>query len=202
MSGLSGFALGVEGERAGWLYDVFVSQREDPKSVPGMLALAVEQGARQLVTYEHPFFELFFSHFGFRTRTRVSMAQLRNPPREWTADIETQGGRGPDYLCMVKTSDGPATVSALASDTGNFAARPGMSISDASCVHCSAPVPRLRWPRILDAYQCQRCGFLAIAGELAVAQWSRPKNSMDSDGNDRDLGAPGTSFACGSDLLR
>jgi len=122
-SGLSGVAIGLEGERAGWLYDFFVSPREDPRSVPGLLELAIEQGVRQLVTYEHPLFELFFSFFGFRTRARVSLSQLRNPPPEWTADVEAHAGVGPEYLCMVKTSNGPPNASEFASDMGNFTAR-------------------------------------------------------------------------------
>jgi hypothetical protein len=44
------------------------------------MAFALQQGARQLLTYEHPFLESFFLRFGFRARDRVHLAQLQDAP--------------------------------------------------------------------------------------------------------------------------
>jgi hypothetical protein len=86
----SGFALGVEGDKAGWLYDFFVSTGEKHMA-DSLMSRAVKEGARQVVTYEHPFLERFYRRFGFETIVRAQHAQLRDPPKEWIPDLVTEG---------------------------------------------------------------------------------------------------------------
>jgi hypothetical protein len=62
--GLSGFALGVDGNRTGWLYDFFVSRREKEGAAGQMMSLAVRTGADKLAIYDHPLLVEFFEQFG------------------------------------------------------------------------------------------------------------------------------------------
>jgi hypothetical protein len=192
-SGFSMFALGVEGDRAGWLYDVFVSPRERKPVVAALIRLAVNQGARQLVTYEHPFLEWFFLQFGFETRIRVKHSQLNNPPREWIPDSVASGFSCPDFLCMARKDDyaiGPSMMS----DTEDFASRAGTVSYDQYCASCGSELPALRWLDVFGGYQCRRgCGTLHVEGALTLAPW-------DGDGS-ASIPQPGR-FSSGADLLR
>jgi hypothetical protein len=172
VNGFSGFVLGDEGDRAGWLYDVFVRDCETKSVVPEMMRLAVKQGARQLVTYEHPFLEWFFLQFGFETRIRVKYSQLNNPPKEWIPDVVASGEFScPDFLCMVQKDDytiGPSIMS----DPEDIASRPGTVIYDEHCSGCGRELPALRWLKVLSGYQCRKgCGLLNVEGLLTLAPW-------------------------------
>jgi len=192
-SGSSGFVIGDEGDRAGWLYDVFIRDRETKSVVPQLMRLAVKQGARQLVTYEHPFLEWFFLQFGFETRLRIKHTQLINPPKEWIPDVVASGFSCPDFLCMVQKDD-YTTPPSMMSDTEDFASRPGTQYYDECCSGCGRDIPALSWLKVLRGYQCRRgCGFLHVEGLLTVGPW-------DSIGS-ASVPQPGR-FSAGADLLR
>lgn len=193
-SGSSGFVLGDGGDRRGWLYDVFVRDRETKPVVPQMMRLAVEQGARQLVTYEHPFLEWFFLQFGFETRLRIKLTQLINPPKAWIPDVAASGLSCPDFLCMVRKDD-YTTPPSMMSDTEHFASRPGTVSYDERCAMCDSELPALRWLKVIGGYQCRRgCGFLHVEGLLTLGPW-------DGDGSASASLEPGK-CSSGADLLR
>jgi len=206
-SGLTGFALGTQGDRAGWLYDFFASPRDEQHVVPQLMALAVQEGARRLVTYEHPFFETFFSTFGFQTRVRARLAQLNDPPPAWIPDIVAEGSTSntcPDFLCMLRADDGVVTARSLASDTTNFASRPGTVFREARCAGCDGELPRLQWLDVLDGYLCRGCGFLHVTGTLTLAPWDGPLARSKAE---RFTGSGArrpdrTTFSSGLDLLQ
>jgi hypothetical protein len=194
VSGASGFVLGDEGDRAGWLYDVFVTDRETKSVVPEMMRLAVRQGARQLVTYQHPFLEWFFLQFGFETRLRIKHTQLLNPPKEWVPDAVASRFSCPDFLCMVRKDD-YTTPPSMMSDTEDFASRPGTEFYDEYCSGCGRDVPALRWLKVVSGYQCRKgCGLLHVEGLLTLGPW-------DGDGS-TSASLESGKFSSGADLLR
>ena len=195
-SGFSGFVLGGEGDRAGWLYDVFVKNTEKKSVVPEMMRLAVKQGARQLVTYEHPFLEWFFLQFGFETKIRFKYSQLDKPPKEWIPDVVALSSGSlscPDFLCMVQKDD-YTTGPSLMSDAEDFASRPGTVSYAHYCAKCGVELPALRWLKVMSGYQCRRgCGLLHVEGLLTLGPW-------DGSGS-ASIPQPGR-FSSGADLLR
>jgi len=172
----SGFAVGTEGARKGWLYDFFVNE---PQVAPDLMALAVQLGAVRLVTYEHPLLEVFFAQFGFHTRVRVELAQLRDPPSEWSGDAARPDSElsSPDFLCMVRSEGEPMRAESMQSDGKDVMSRPGTEIQKENCGACGQALPELRWRAILKGYQCQQCGYLDVNGLLTLAPWDAPSKS-------------------------
>ena len=201
--GRSGFALGVEGDRAGWLYDFFVSADEPAEMADSLVKFAVEQGARQLVTYEYPFLENFYLRSGFETRNRVRYAQLQDPPQEWVPDfVAAESLSCPDFLCMVRRSDGVAAKSMM-SDTVDFASRPGTVTYPQSCKRCGRELPALSWLRIISGYHCRDCDFLHVEGVLALSVWGPSgSTSMKASSARPGPGKQQTMFTSGAGLLQ
>lgn len=177
-NGRSGFVLGAEGDKAGWLYDFFVGLDEPKNTADELMKLAVRQGARQLVTYEHPFLECFYLRHGFESKIRFQYAQLKDPPEEWVPDlVAAKSFSCPDFLCMVRKDEGTA-AKAIMSESVDFASRPGTEMYDECCAGCGRQLPALSWLRILRGYYCFDCGFLHVHGSmLTLTVWDRRSDS-------------------------
>jgi hypothetical protein len=174
-SGRAGFALGTEARRAAWLYDFFAAPREEIAAA-GLMNLAVKQGARQLITYDHPFLVGFFSQFGFRPRVRAQLAQLKDPPAEWIPTHLSSGSAPtncPDFLLMLRVADAAAEASPAIRDTlGALPAAGEPYFQETLCAACGGNVAsRLRWLGVLDGYQCPHCRLVRVAGTLTLAPW-------------------------------
>ena len=63
--GLAGFALGKAGNKAGVIFDLFIRTNADEKVEEAIVALAVERGAQQLVTYDDTLLARFSNSLDF-----------------------------------------------------------------------------------------------------------------------------------------
>ena len=142
-TGRAGFALGTHARRTGWLYDFFAAPGEEADAA-NLMGLAVHNGARQLITYDHPFLVDFFSQFGFRTRVKARPDQLKDPPGEWIPTARSSLASPidpPDFLLMVRVPDATPKVTRAAPDTQSSPPVPGTHYSQKGvCTACGGNI--------------------------------------------------------------
>lgn len=204
-AGLTGFALGAEGETTGWLYDFFASPREEERTVHEMLALAIQQGARMLVTYRHPLVANFFMRFGFQPTSIVNIPDLKKAPPGWVPEAcmsETDPISCPGFLYMILVN--PAHRVALRAEDLDAALRVDQRtskaestiVSHAPCTSCGRAVAnRTSAYGVFEGYECPHCGFIHVCGTLTLGP-PRPSRARDpgtSDASPREQACP-----CGS----
>jgi len=184
-TGLTGFALGAEGEMEGWLYDFFASPHESEKTVQAMVALAIEQGANKLVTYEHPLLAEYFIRFCFQPTNLVRLSNLDEAPPGWVPEMcraGVDGIRCPDFLNMILVKPKHALPSGAYEEIKGASAfrqllesvrrasTPEAAIAPhAPCGHCGRAVAsRTRSFGVVGGYTCEHCGFVHVYGTLTL----------------------------------
>jgi len=184
-TGLSGFALGEEGEMAGWLHDFFASPHESEKTVRDMVALAVQQGADKLVTYEHPLLAEFFISLSFQPTNVVRLSSLDEAPPGWVPEVCRSAVNPiscPDFLNMMRVKPkhalppgsfeelkGPAAYAQLVELVRRGSAPESAIAPNEPCARCGQPVPsRIRSFGVIGGYQCAECGFVHAYGNLTL----------------------------------
>ena len=184
-SGLTGFALGTEGEKAGWLYDFFASPREAENTVHEMMALAIKEGADKLVTYEHPLLAEFFIRSSFQPINIVQLPNLYEAPLGWVPEVcmsTTDPIPCPNFLNMILVKPkhalpagafeqlkGPTAFKDLLQSVQR-ASTPETAIApNAPCARCGGAVAsRTRSFGVIGGYNCDQCGFLHVYGTLTL----------------------------------
>jgi len=165
-TGLAGVVVGTDGDRAGYLYDVFVSPKASDRAVYDMVSLAVEQGADKLVTYDDRVLTRFFEQFGFQA---VAIIQARGAPADWVPEAcrSPVGAMGcPDFVAMIRVG---SEFRAAGPHPGS-SPQPG-AIVDAqpeSCSRCGQPIKSVRRFDLFGGFSCSRCGFIYVVGTLTV----------------------------------
>ena len=183
-TGLTGFALGMEGEMAGWLYDFFASPHESEKTVHEMVALAIREGADKLVTYEHPLVAEFFIGFCFQPINLVRLSSLDEAPPGWVPEMcrsAVDGVNCPDFLNMIlvkpKHALPPGAFEQIKGQSAfnqllesvRRASRPESAIpAHTPCGRCGRAVVRTRSFGVLGGYHCDHCGFVHVYGTLTL----------------------------------
>ena len=170
----AGYVLGTAGDRAGWLYDFFVSPQDVPGAHAAALEFAVREGAVQLICYSHPLLITLFSRFGFRVRATATFDELDGPPRAWLPPAAEAKGTvlaPPGLVCMARPQnlgDGLQAPPALSGE-----AMPGFVVSRTdTCFACGACVRGVvHWLGVLEGYVCARCQAVQACGRLTLGPW-------------------------------
>lgn len=154
-SGRSGFALGVDGQRAGGLYALFVSPDEPEGTADQLMAMAVGLGANHLVMHADPILDYWFRHYGFEPAGQVPKAA-------------TEDGDG-DLIYMIRSRHAFGEH-APAAKSGLRPCRP-----HEECGRCGTPVTEeIRGHESIGGYGCRRCGCISAYGMLTI----EPRNAL------------------------
>lgn len=168
VDGLAGFRLGAEGD----LFDFFASPLAEPSVVQDLMAMAVQQGAYKLVTYEHPLVARFFEGFGFQSTCIVRPTSLNDVPPGWVPEAclsETDPLDWPGFLYMAlrHVAVRPARLPPV--DPRHAPSPEGTMAPNALCARCRRRVAsRTRAFGVFGGYDCPRCGFIHVCGQLTL----------------------------------
>ena len=160
-TGLCGAALGVDGEHAGILYDVFASPREDIRAVYGLMDVVLQQGGNKLTVCESSLLTSFFEQFGFQA---VCILERRGAPPNWIPDA------GPDFVFMARkvyeTSSAVFSWMSRVQDLPPASSR--LDAPQLPCANCAARVENESHFDLFGGYRCMHCGFISVYGALTM----------------------------------
>jgi len=153
--GLSGFALQAKGDLAGHVWDFFVSPEKSETHAYEFLLLAIKEGGSKVTTYDHPLSPKFFELFGFQA-VLMSKGSLGNVVHMIYID---------DFYEKTK----PRISEALQLlEARNIISNASNSV----CAYCGHGPQTSIFDKAIGGYQCPRCGFIRIWGDLTLG---RPK---------------------------